>query len=167
MRIKGAKTVHYDSGPNMTPLVDVVLVILIFLMLTGSFGGVERYLTSNVPIKQSGVGGAAVEQTVPDTPLEVRVDRNRLDPGKFDVRAGRIAMTIDASTQEAWMQQMAALTSALVQMKQELNAAGTTDDQIQVEIHPHKEVPYAHAIHVFEAVTDGGFKKISFAQSHD
>ena len=27
MRIKGAKAVHYDSGPNMTPLVDVVMVI--------------------------------------------------------------------------------------------------------------------------------------------
>lgn len=167
MRIKGAKQVHYEAGPNMTPLVDVVMVILIFLMLAGHFGGVERYLTSNVPIKQTGVGGAAVETKVPDTPLEVRVDRNRLRPDSFDVRAGRIAMTIDASTQETWMQQMDNLTSALVQMKQELNAAGTTDDKIQVEIHPHKEVPYAHAIHVFEAVTDAKFQKISFAQSHD
>jgi biopolymer transport protein ExbD len=37
MKLKGAKAVHYDSGPNMTPLVDVVMVILIFLMLAGSF----------------------------------------------------------------------------------------------------------------------------------
>ena len=33
MKIQGAKKVHYDAGPNMTPLVDVVMVILIFLML--------------------------------------------------------------------------------------------------------------------------------------
>ena len=26
MKIKGAKQVHYDSGPNMTPLVDVVIL---------------------------------------------------------------------------------------------------------------------------------------------
>ncbi|MCC6238906.1 MAG: biopolymer transporter ExbD [Phycisphaerales bacterium] len=167
MRIRGSKKVHYDAGPNMTPLVDVVMVILIFLMLAGSFGGVERYLTSNVPIKQSGVGQAAVDNTVPDTPLEIRVDRNRADPSKFDVRAGRIAMTIDASTQESWLQQMDQLTEALKQMHQELNAAGTSDDKIQVEIHPQKDVPYAHAIHVFEAVTDAQFKKISFAQSHE
>ena len=38
MKLQGAKQVHYDSGPNMTPLVDVVMVILIFLMLAGSFG---------------------------------------------------------------------------------------------------------------------------------
>ena len=24
MKVQGAKKVHYDSGPNMTPLVDVV-----------------------------------------------------------------------------------------------------------------------------------------------
>jgi biopolymer transport protein ExbD len=167
MKIQGAKKVHYEAGPNMTPLVDVVMVILIFLMLAGSFGGIERYLTSNVPIKSSGVGGAAPTNTVPDTPLEIRVDRNRQDPGKFDVRAGRIAMTIDASTPEAWLEQMDGLKTALVQMKTELNAAGTADDKIQVEIHPHKEVPYAHAIHVFEAVTDAQFQKVSFAQSHD
>ncbi len=167
MKMAGAKKVHYESGPNMTPLVDVVMVILIFLMLAGSFGGVERYLTSNVPIKQSGVGGAAVAETVPDTPLEVRVDRNRVSPDKFDVRAGKIAMTIDASTQETWMEQMDTLTAALVQMKNDLVAAGTAEDKIQVEIHPQKEVPYSHTIHVFEAVTQAQFQKISFAQSHD
>ena len=39
MKMKGAKQVHYESGPNMIPLVDVVMVILIFLMLAGTFGG--------------------------------------------------------------------------------------------------------------------------------
>ena len=49
MRITGTKKVHYDSGPNMTPLVDVVMVILIFLMLCGSFGGLEHFLASSLP----------------------------------------------------------------------------------------------------------------------
>ena len=31
MKVSGAKQVHYDSGPNMTPLVDVVMVILMIL----------------------------------------------------------------------------------------------------------------------------------------
>ena len=70
----------------------------------------------------------------------------------------RAAMTIDASTSEVWLDQRVALTEALVEMKQQLNAAGTTDDKIQVEIHPQKEVPYAHAIHVFEAVTAAEFQ---------
>ena len=51
MKIKGAKAVHYESGPNMTPLVDVVMVILIFLMLTGSFGAAAHFMPSSMPIK--------------------------------------------------------------------------------------------------------------------
>src|SRR5256885_841795 len=57
MKLKTSKKVHYDSGPNMTPLVDVVMVILIFLMLAGSFAGAEHYLVSNVPFTDKGAGG--------------------------------------------------------------------------------------------------------------
>ena len=42
----------------MTPLVDVVMVILIFLMLAGSFAGAEHYLVSNVPFTDKGAAGA-------------------------------------------------------------------------------------------------------------
>src|SRR5829696_7306059 len=75
MKIKGAKKVHYDSGPNMTPLVDVVMVILIFLMLAGKFGANEWFLTSNIPIKTK--GGAQTDLKpgeVPDEVMEVRID---------------------------------------------------------------------------------------------
>src|SRR6476469_5679414 len=64
MKIKGAKSVHYDSGPNMTPLVDVVMVILIFLMLTGSFGAASHFLPSTMPITKSGKGS---QTNVPNT----------------------------------------------------------------------------------------------------
>ena len=76
MRIQGAKKVHYDSGPNMTPLVDVVMVILIFLMLCGSFGGIEHFLASSIPIKEKG-GKATSDIKKPafeDVQVDVRVD---------------------------------------------------------------------------------------------
>src|SRR5213596_1437115 len=75
MRIQGARKVHYDSGPNLTPLVDVVMVILIFLMLAGSFAGAEHYLVGNVPYTPKGAGGEPPPPVfVPDTPVEIRVD---------------------------------------------------------------------------------------------
>src|SRR5438552_17752923 len=75
MRIQGAKKVHYDSGPNMTPLVDVVMVILIFLMLCGSFGGIEHYLASNLPAKKEGGGKAdANQKAFDDVQIDIRVD---------------------------------------------------------------------------------------------
>ena len=58
MKIQVSRKIHYDSGPNMTPLVDVVMVILIFMMLVGQFIGAEHYLVSNLPISQSGAGDA-------------------------------------------------------------------------------------------------------------
>ena len=61
MKLNTGKKVHYDSGPNMTPLVDVVMVILIFLMLAGTFGANEHFLTSNLPLSERGVG--QVERT--------------------------------------------------------------------------------------------------------
>ena len=36
MKIRGAKKIHYDSGPNMTPLVDVAFLLLTFFMFTTS-----------------------------------------------------------------------------------------------------------------------------------
>src|SRR3954470_12825337 len=75
MKLKGAKAVHYDSGPNMTPLVDVVMVILIFLMLTGSFGAAAHFMPSSMPIKQTGKG--QIDPTkipkIPDPQLEIAV----------------------------------------------------------------------------------------------
>src|SRR5438046_1003383 len=88
MRLTVSKKVHYESGPNMTPLVDVVMVILIFLMMAGSFGGAEHFLTSNIPLKQKGVGNAPIPAGfIPDEPLEIRVD-SRGDG--FVAQAGRI-----------------------------------------------------------------------------
>ena len=49
MKMRAAQKVHYDAGPNMTPLVDVVMVILIFLMLTGSFAVGVHFLQSKNP----------------------------------------------------------------------------------------------------------------------
>src|SRR6476659_4452604 len=58
MKVSGAKQVHYDSGPNMTPLVDVVMVILIFLMLAGSFGTAEHFMATKTTVHSTGGGGA-------------------------------------------------------------------------------------------------------------
>src|SRR5438045_6600479 len=124
MKIKGAKQVHYDSGPNMTPLVDVVMVILIFLMLAGSFAGAEHFLISNQPLTKSGVGGAALPAGfIPDEPLEIRVDSPI--PDRFVAIAGQIR------TENADQ-----LTAQLTRMRTQLNSAGKPTDQIQVKIRP-------------------------------
>jgi biopolymer transport protein ExbD len=156
MRLKGAKQVHYDSGPNMTPLVDVVMVILIFLMLAGSFVGAEHFLVSNLPFSEKGAGAAAAPAGfIPDEPLDIRVDPRATGDG-FVASAGQIR--VDNNPE--------ALTQQLIRMRKQLNAAGKPTSTIQVKINPGKNVKYKHLIAVYEAALRADFEKVAFATSH-
>jgi len=154
MKIKGAKLIHYDSGPNMTPLVDVVMVILIFLMLAGSFVGAEHFLVSNLPVSQSGAGNVQLPPGfIPDEPIDIRVDSPT--PDSFLATAGRI-QTGDINK----------LTAQLKGMRLALNQTGKDDDHIQVKIGPGKKVKYRFLVQVYESALNAGYKKVAFATSH-
>jgi biopolymer transport protein ExbD len=156
MRLRGAKAVHYDSGPNMTPLVDVVMVILIFLMLAGSFVGAEHFLVSNLPFSEKGAGAAAPPAGfIPDEPLDIRVDPRTTGDG-FVASAGQIRVDNNPDV----------LTAQLIRMRKQLNAAGKPTNQIQVKINPGKNVKYKHLIAVYEAALRADFEKVAFATSH-
>ena len=137
----------------MTPLVDVVMVILIFLMLAGSFGGAEHFLTSNMPLTKGGVGGDTTSTVSIDEPVEIRVDSP--SPDRFIARAGRINAT-DGPT----------LTAALNKLRQDMNAAGKKTSDIQVKIAPGRNVKFEHVIAVQEAAMRASFEKIGFASAH-
>ena len=154
MKIKGAKQVHYDSGPNMTPLVDVVMVILIFLMMAGSFAQGGWFLKSSVPIKtKGGVKAEIPPGTIPDEPLEIRID-NAADG--FRVVAGDIRVEGDREK----------LKAALSQKLSQFEAAGTAKDKVQVVLMPGRSVKYDNIIAVYEAALRAGFTKVGFATSH-
>ena len=146
---------HYDSGPNMTPLVDIVMVILIFMMLAGSFGGLEHYLVSTVPYNPRGTGAVEAKlDFVPDEPLEIRVDSPM--PDKWVARAGRIEQVGDAGS----------LTARLAAMRKQMESAGKSADKIQVVLSPGRNVKYEHLIDVYQAALRAEFTKISFATAH-
>lgn len=151
MRLRGAKQVHYDSGPNMTPLVDVVMVILIFLMLAGSFGGAEHYLVSSTPVTKAGVGGS--KSLVPDN-VNYTITVDSPSPDRFVARAG------DLTTGD-----MNSLVAALAKKKSQFAAAGSID-KVQVIISPGRQVKYKFLIDVYQAALDAQFTKISFSTAH-
>lgn len=153
MKIQGAKKVHYDSGPNMTPLVDVVMVLLIFLMMTGTFAGAEWYLVSNLPLRET-AGGSV--QPPPggfptDEPLEIRVDQNATRDG-YIARVGQI----QTGNQEV-------LAAGLSRMRDQFARAGKGPDSIQIIISPSRSVKYEHLVEVYQAAMTAEFKKIGFA----
>jgi biopolymer transport protein ExbD len=163
MKMKGAKKVHYDSGPNMTPLVDVVMVILIFLMLAGKFGSEEHYLASNVPIRQKGTPVA--NQVLPDTQdLKITVD----------AAGDRFVARLEGS--DSAYTEIKPLTDALSDKLAALVAAGKKPDDIQVLISPGSTVKYNYMIQVYAAALSAnvmsggqklGFTKVAFEAAHN
>ena len=152
----GRKKVHYDSGPNMTPLVDVVMVILIFLMLAGSFVGAEHFLVSNLPFSADRRRRRAAAAGVHPRRAAGHPRRHAPPPATASSRPPGRSAPATPST----------LTAQLRSMRQQLNAAGKTDDKIQVKIGPGKNVKYKYLVAVYEAALNAGFKKVAFATSH-
>src|SRR5579864_3197725 len=159
MKISGAKKVHYESGPNMTPLVDIVMVILIFLMLAGSFGGQTTFLVSKQGIKKSGgIGRPLKPGEVPDTPLEIRVsnlDPTGSNPGFLATGVG-LSPTHDSETLQNW----------LAGKRKAFNAAGTPTGKILVTLSPTRDVKYKYLIDCYQAALQAGYEKIAFTTSH-
>lgn len=155
MKLSVNRKIHYESGPDMTPLVDVVMVLLIFLMMVGTFLGAEHYLVSNLPLRESGSGQS---QPPPggfplDEPLEIRVDLNATRDG-FIARAGRIeAGGVDA------------LAGSLAAMRRQFEESGTPASRVQVIISPSRDVRLQHVVDVFQAAQLAEFTKIGFASA--
>jgi biopolymer transport protein ExbD len=155
MKVKGAKQVHYDSGPNMTPLVDVVMVILIFLMLAGSFGGTAHFLISKQGIKSSGGHGRPLKPgEIPDINLDIHVD-NAHDGVGF-VAQGNGFTTGDAEK----------LKEMLSGKREQFNNSGTPTSQLQVVLYPGRRVKYEYLIAIYQAALQAKFEKVAFATSH-
>lgn len=153
MKIRGAKQVHYDSGPNMTPLVDIVMVILIFLMLAGSFAGKEWYLVSDLPLRETGGGNAAPPPGgFPQFELlEIRVDQSVTRDG-FVARAGQV-QTSDPKV----------LSAALTKLNEQYRNSGSGPEKIQVVISPGRSVKYDDLVAVYQAALDAKFTRVGFS----
>lgn len=173
MKIRGAKKVHYDSGPNMTPLVDVVMVILIFLMLAGSFRGEEHYLISNTPIQSKGVGNVKLPAGyVPPTTVNVKlqldtayvpeVDPN-LSPEQAKEEREKQMRYIARIGGNAPAHDFKQLRSQFGGLAANYKKAGKDLDTVEVVIAPESGVLYHQVIDAYQAALDAGFKKIGFA----
>ena len=161
MKVKGAKQIHYDSGPNMTPLVDVVMVILIFLMLAGKFGGNEHYLASLSPVRAT--GHLSKDPVPKDVDFHIAVDSVS---DHFQARLDGIDDTVtDIPT----------LTRDLTDRLNQYLSIGKQPDDIQVLISPGRTVKYNFLIQVYEAClaaqvgekpNDKHFTKVAFEKAH-
>ena len=132
-------------GPNMTPMVDVVMVILIFFMASAAFLGAEWFLKAAIPFN----AGRGRDAAKPNDPLA-------LPPMRFDV-----VMDLDESGATV----VSFLDLSRVPFNRFLDRIGALpkDDQtrqLEIVIKPTARVPYRDVVHAHSACDAAGISKV-------
>ena len=138
---------HWDMhfGPSMTPMVDVVMVILIFFMTWMSFVGAEWFLRTALPKQgaQSDTGA-------------VQADPYKLPPARFEITLapGPGGRTV-ASGEGMPAEPIETLPARLANL-----AKGVTQEDIVLVIRSEATVPYGDVIKAHDAAAAAGIAKV-------
>jgi biopolymer transport protein ExbD len=125
----------------MTPMIDVVFLLLIFFLWTSSFQAIETLLPSQLTI-----GGAAGP-------------RAELQQEDFERIVVRIASRDGAAQWQINQQPVA----SLVDLRQRLAQLASIRADLPVVVDPMAEVPFGDVIDVYDVALRVGFSNIQFA----
>jgi biopolymer transport protein ExbD len=142
MMTRKRRATSYESGPNLTPLVDVVLVVLIFLMLVGAIAS-PRVLSGQTPAIHSSAHA-------PPLSLELRV-QNDPATGQFIITGAGLRISGDSGQ----------LLPALRARSAAYQAGGIQPSDVQLVIRPARDVTYQHVLSVYETAQRARFTKIA------
>lgn len=129
-------------GPNMTPMVDVVMVILIFYMAATALIGPEWFLRTALP--SVGSGAAAV----PEDPFA-------LPPARFDVRLSRDAEGRTVADGLGATMPLDELDAQLATLGRDAGSGG-----VLILVAPDDDVPYRDVVRVHDACTRAGITRV-------
>ncbi|MDZ4781307.1 MAG: biopolymer transporter ExbD [Planctomycetia bacterium] len=126
----------------MTPMIDVVFLLLVFFVCTAGFNRPEEELPSR--LSDSGVGGAPVaprpEDDFEEIVITLRESAGRLE---YQVSERRCA---DAG-----------------EVREVVRALAEIDDQLAVILDVAPEVPLGLMIDIYDSCRAAGFERIQFA----
>lgn len=127
-------------GPNMTPMVDVVMVILIFFMASAVVMGPEWFVPARLP-KTDAVAPASTTTPPPRVVLTL-------------TREGSTT-AIDANGKRVALAQLAGSLGSLTQSRFE--------DAI-ILVQPAADVPYEDVVRVHAACSEAGYRKVGLGR---
>lgn len=133
-----------DMNSTMTPMIDVVFLLLVFFVWTASFQIIELILPSQMSA-QMGSDEAEVAEPVPEDDFE-------------DVVV-RVGWKQDSPTWSINDQPV----SSLDEVQARLRAVADVKPDAPVILHPDGVVPLGHVIDVYDVAKISGFAQIAFA----
>lgn len=145
LRARGALQRHQERfGPNMTPMIDIVLVILIFFMAGAAFLGQEWFIKSELLTRGTNAATADPLQ-LPPTRITLR-----LFPGADGTPL--VAMGSGAYTLEQFAEEIRRF------------ATGTETDKIVVLVEPEGAVTYEDVVRVHESCIAAGIERVGLVE---
>ena len=133
-----------DLNTAMTPMIDVVFLLLVFFVWTASFQTIEYVLDSQVAAQQ-GTNASVDTQLTPPTDSEDVLIR-------IESVAGELVWSVSQRS-----------ATSLVDVKERLIRLAEVDASVKVILHPDPEVPLEFVIGAFDAAQLAGFTQIAFA----
>jgi len=153
------KKMRVHVGPNMTPMVDIVMCILIFFMLGTSLATPELFLKSNTAaIDKEGLGSEPGTQKLPAVRMNIKLSRTAgADGGKLTaVTAFSDAPLPMNGIDDPDQRQTQAVYDRLAERRKSIS------DDVQVLIVPDKDVPYQDVITIYNYCVKLQFKQVAF-----
>ncbi len=133
-----------DLNTAMTPMIDVVFLLLVFFVWTASFQTIEYVLDSQVAAEKGTTDSNDV-QPLPPSDFEDILVRIESDNGKLIWSVDRRA------------------AKSLADVEDRLNRLADVDVSAKVILHPDPAVPLEFVIGAFDAAQLAGFKQVAFA----
>jgi biopolymer transport protein ExbD len=141
--VRGAGDTDLNSA--MTPMIDVVFLLLVFFVWTASFAAIEYVLPSEMS------QAAGTEQSIddPDVP----------PPSDFEDIVVRITVAGDVPSWTLSGQPIDSIDAVSDQLK----TLASLDTDAVVILHPDPEVPLEYVIGSYDVAKMAGFGQVSFA----
>ena len=133
-----------DLNTAMTPMIDVVFLLLVFFVWTASFQTIEYVLDSQVAAQQ-GTNASEDTQLTPPTDNEDILIR-------IESVAGELVWSVSQRS-----------ATSLADVKERLMRLADVDASVKVILHPDPEVPLEFVIGAFDAAQLAGFTQVVFA----
>ncbi len=133
-----------DLNTAMTPMIDVVFLLLVFFVWTASFQTIEYVLDSQVAAQQ-GTNASEDTQLTPPTDNEDILIR-------IESVAGELVWSVSQRS-----------ATSLADVKERLMRLAEVDASVKVILHPDPEVPLEFVIGAFDAAQLAGFTQVAFA----
>lgn len=133
---------------QMTPMIDVVFLLLVFFVWTASFQIEERWLPGSVTAPTTAATGGTTNTDVPPPP-----------EADFEQVIIRIQWQDDAPR---WAINDLSIGS-LEDVRERLSRIAAIRAAAPIVLHPDSSVPLGHVIDVYDVARLAGFTQVSFA----